>query len=330
MNSSKKSILIVDDVVDNLTVLSELLIAEGYQVRPVTSGAMALKTISSGIPDLILLDIKMPEMDGYQLCRRIKADERLKEIPVVFISAYGEETEKIKAFEAGGVDYIMKPFHAGEVYARIKTHLTLSDAKKSLEMMNNELENKIFLRTKELEESNRQLKITEEKFHKAFQLNPVMMVISSLASGRIIEINKAFENQTGYLKDELIGLAGSKDASLPGRKTWDEIFSVLSSKESDKDFDAEFCTKTGERRIGHLLAEIVEVNGEPCILTVAEDITERKQSEEMIKEQLQELQRWYNATLSREDKVIELKQEVNELLARLKEPPRYSIADKNK
>lgn len=329
MNSRKKSILIVDDVVDNLTVLSELLIAEGYQVRPVTSGAMALKTISSGIPDLILLDIKMPEMDGFQLCRRLKADERLKEIPVVFISAYGEEAEKIKAFESGGVDYIMKPFHAGEVYARVKTHLALSDAKKSLEIMNNELENKIFQRTKELEDSNHQLKITEEKFHKAFHLNPVMMVISSLSSGRIIEINKAFENQTGYTKEDLIGLTG-KDNLLPGRKTWDEIFSVLSTKESDKNFDAEFYTKTGERRIGHLFAEIVEVGSEPCILTVAEDITERKQSEEMIKEQLQELQRWYNVTLSREDKVTELKQEVNKLLARLKEPPRYTIPDKNK
>jgi PAS domain S-box-containing protein len=324
MTGNKKSILIVDDVIDNLTVLSELLIAEGYQVRPVTSGALALKTIASGIPDLILLDIKMPEMDGYQLCRRIKVDERLKEIPVIFISAYGEEAEKIKAFEAGGVDYVIKPFHAGEVYARVKTHLALSDAKKALEKLNNELESKIFQRTRELEEMNHQLKITEEKFRKAFHLNPVMMIISSLSSGRIIEVNKAFENQTGYSKEEITGLVSIKESSLPNLKTWDEIFSVLSSEASSKNFEAEYYTKAGEKRMGHLFAEVVEVGSEPCVLTVAEDITERNQNEEMIKEQLNELQRWYNVTLSREDKVIELKQEVNELLERLKEPPRYT------
>lgn len=324
MISNKKSILIVDDVADNLTVLSELLIAEGYLVRPVTSGAMALKTISNAIPDLILLDIKMPEMDGFQVCRRIKADDKLKEIPIIFISAYGEEAEKIKAFEAGGVDYIIKPFHSGEVYARVKTHLALSDAKRSLEQSNDDLEKKIFQRTKELEESNHQLKNAEEKFHKAFHLNPIMMIISSLSSGRIIEVNKAFENHTGYTRDEIIGMADKKNSLLPNIKTWDEIFSVLSAKGSYHNFNAEFFTKTGEKRIGHLSADIVEVGTEPCILTVAEDITERQQSEEKIQEQLNELQRWYNVTLNRENRLIELKKEVNALLARLNEPPRYS------
>lgn len=324
MIPNKKSILIVDDVADNLTVLSELLITEGYNVRPVTSGAMALKTIASAIPDLILLDIKMPEMDGFQVCRLIKADERLKEIPIIFISAYGEEVEKIKAFEAGGVDYIIKPFHSGEVYARVKAHLALSDAKKSLELLNDDLEQKVFQRTRELEESNHHLKNAEEKFHKAFHLNPIMMIISSLSSGRIIEVNKAFENTTGYSKDEIFGIMDGKSSLLPSNKTWDEIFSVLSAKGSYRNFDAEFYTKAGEKRIGHLSAEVVEVGNEPCILTVAEDITERRNSEEKIKDQLKELQRWYNVTLDREDRLAELKHEVNELLLRLNEPPRYS------
>lgn len=327
MVTSKKSILIVDDVADNLTVLSELLMAEGYLVRPVTSGAMALKTIASGIPDIILLDIKMPEMDGFQVCRRIKADEKFSEIPVIFISAYGEEEEKIKAFESGGVDYIMKPFHAGEIYARVKTHLALADAKKELAGINEELENKVFTRTRELEDANRHLKNAEEKFHKAFELNPSMMIISSISNGRIIEANQAFENQTGYDREEIIGMNYKKNGLLPNIKTWDEIFSVLHADKESKNFDAEFYTKSGEKKIGRVSAEMVEVDNEPCILTVVVDITAQKQNEAMIKDQLHELQRWYNATVDNEEKLNKLKKEVNELLKRLNEPPRYNNMD---
>jgi signal transduction histidine kinase len=139
MKNRDKNILIIDDTVDNLKVLSEQLISEGYIVRPVTSGSLAFKTIESKMPDLILLDIKMPKMDGYEVCRRLKENENTKDIPVIFISALGETSEKTRAFEAGGVDYITKPFQASEVIARVKTHLDLYHTKKSLERMNIEL-----------------------------------------------------------------------------------------------------------------------------------------------------------------------------------------------
>jgi len=139
MKKSDKNILIIDDTVDNLKVLSEQLISEGYIVRPVTSGELAFKTIETKIPDLILLDIKMPKMDGYEVCRRLKENKSTKDIPVIFISALGETSEKTRAFEAGGVDYVTKPFQASEVIARVKTHLDLYNTKKSLEKMNIEL-----------------------------------------------------------------------------------------------------------------------------------------------------------------------------------------------
>ena len=325
----QKNILIVDDVADNLTVLSELLIAEGYLVRPVTSGAMALKTISTGIPDLIILDIKMPDMDGFQVCRRIKADDRLKEIPIIFISAYGEETEKIKAFEAGGVDYIIKPFHAGEVYARVKAHLALADSKKNLEELNYSLGKKVFQRTRELEELNSQLKKSEELFSKAFQLNPAIMVIISFASRKIIEVNKAFEEKIGFSRAELIGHTPKEIHLWADQNKADVIYENLQANLSCKNYEIEFLTKTGHKRVGILSCEIIDFENESCVLTVAEDITERKLSEGKIKEQLHELQRWYNVTLGRENRVIELKREVNLLLARLHEPPHYIDHEQN-
>ncbi|MEI8340461.1 MAG: hybrid sensor histidine kinase/response regulator [Verrucomicrobiota bacterium] len=126
-------ILIVDDTPANLLLLTEMLKAKGYKVRPVTSGAGALKTAKNKCPDLILLDISMPEMDGFEVCQRLKKDGVLKDIPVLFISALGESADKLNAFNCGGVDYITKPFQSEEVLARVKTHLQIQFQKRSLQ-----------------------------------------------------------------------------------------------------------------------------------------------------------------------------------------------------
>ena len=119
------SILIVDDTPANLEVLGGMLKEHGYKVRQATSGEMALRTAGANPPDLILLDIMMPGMDGYEVCRRVKADAQLREIPVIFISALSETMDKVKAFSTGGVDFITKPFQFEEVEARVATHLTM-------------------------------------------------------------------------------------------------------------------------------------------------------------------------------------------------------------
>ncbi|MDD5755174.1 MAG: response regulator [Methylococcales bacterium] len=118
-------VLVVDDTLANLQLLTSILKEEGYKVRPATSGAMALQAIVKKLPDLILLDIKMPDMTGYEVCEELKRNARTKDIPIIFISALSDVADKVKAFSVGGVDYINKPFQFEEVKARVSTHLKL-------------------------------------------------------------------------------------------------------------------------------------------------------------------------------------------------------------
>jgi signal transduction histidine kinase len=132
-------ILVVDDTLANLQLLAGMLKDRGYRVRPVPSGKLALQAIQKEPPELILLDINMPEMNGYEVCTFLKADVTLREIPVLFISALDETIDKVKAFAAGGVDYITKPFQFEEVEARVKTHLKLRRLQLELERQNRQL-----------------------------------------------------------------------------------------------------------------------------------------------------------------------------------------------
>ena len=127
------NVMIVDDTLLNLRVLSKILSEQGHLVRGLSNGAMALTAAVSEPPDLILLDILMPDMDGYEVCRRLKANEQTRDIPVIFISALDEVLDKVKAFAAGGVDYITKPFQVEEVLARVGAHLLLQLFKVRLE-----------------------------------------------------------------------------------------------------------------------------------------------------------------------------------------------------
>ncbi len=131
-NAFKGNILIVDDTPYNLRLLSTILTKQGYVVGKALSGQMALKSVRASPPDLILLDINMPEMDGYEVCQQLKMDDKTREIPVIFISALNDVLDKVKAFGVGGVDYVTKPFQAQEVLARIKTHLNIQALQNAL------------------------------------------------------------------------------------------------------------------------------------------------------------------------------------------------------
>jgi len=126
------SVLVVDDTIENLRLLSNLLGEKGYEVRAVTSGRQALQAAEHDPPDLVLLDVTMPEMDGYEVCRRLKAADRCKDVPVIFITALTDTADKVLAFDTGAVDYITKPFQFAEVLARVKTHLALRSARVAL------------------------------------------------------------------------------------------------------------------------------------------------------------------------------------------------------
>ena len=133
------SIMVVDDTPANLRLLTGMLKERGYKVRPVSSGKFALQTAKHDPPDLILLDIIMPEMNGYEVCECLKADEQLSGIPVIFISALNETMDKVKAFKVGGVDYVTKPFQFEEVQARVATHLELRRQKRLVQESNEQL-----------------------------------------------------------------------------------------------------------------------------------------------------------------------------------------------
>jgi len=163
MNSETNSarfnrILVVDDTTANLLLLNSLLTGHGYVVYPASDGELALEFIRSTLPDLILLDIRLPGMDGYEVCRRLKADERTCAVPVIFISILEDERDKVKGFQAGGVDYITKPFQPEEVLARVGTHLTLRE-------LTGNLEQKVAERTGQLAIANERLQreIAERK-----------------------------------------------------------------------------------------------------------------------------------------------------------------------
>ncbi len=156
-------ILIVDDNPNNLAVLSGILEEAGHKVRPAINGMLALKAAQITVPDLVLLDIRMPQMNGYQVAEQLQGSPETAEVPIIFISALQDTEDKVAAFKSGGVDYIVKPFQVEEVLARVRTHLALSATRQSLQRAYTEMEQRVERRTRELlEVRDEQLKALEQ------------------------------------------------------------------------------------------------------------------------------------------------------------------------
>jgi two-component system, sensor histidine kinase and response regulator len=158
---ARNDVMIVDDNPANLKLLEDMLREHGYEVRSFPRGRLALTAAAKNPPSLILLDINMPEMNGYEVCERLKADSHLSDIPVIFLSALNETADKVRALQAGGVDYISKPFQFEEVHARVDTHLKLPNLQCELKLHNERLEAAVAARTRELAEANQRLTILD-------------------------------------------------------------------------------------------------------------------------------------------------------------------------
>ena len=184
-NFYQKDILIVDDTPDNIRFLATILTQEGYKVRKALDGQMALTACENLLPDLILLDIMMPGIDGYEVCKQLKNNEQTSNIPVIFLSAIDDVLDKVKAFQFGGVDYITKPFQGAEVLVRVKNHLTLKAAEKKIFSLNIELEQKVKERTLQLELANQELKrelLEREKLQKQLLYRSLHDPLTNLAN----------------------------------------------------------------------------------------------------------------------------------------------------
>jgi adenylate cyclase len=173
------NILVVDDIPANLSLLTQILAEQGYKVRVAPSGRLALKSVESYPPDLILLDINMPDLNGYEVCQSLKADPETATIPVIFISALGEVTDKIKAFQFGGVDYISKPFEPLEVLARIQHQLRLRQLQQQLQHQNQQLGKQMELR-RQSEAELRLLLATTQAVSRQEDVNSALQVVLRL------------------------------------------------------------------------------------------------------------------------------------------------------
>ncbi len=158
---AKSNIMIVDDNPANLKLLEDMLRQQDHEVRSFPLGRLALAAAAKDRPDLILLDINMPEMNGYEVCECLKSIEAVSDIPVIFLSALSETQDKVKAFQSGAVDYISKPFQFEEVHARVETHLKLHELQRALKQQNERLEAAVAVRTRELAQANARLTILD-------------------------------------------------------------------------------------------------------------------------------------------------------------------------
>ncbi len=167
--TQKANILIVDDTPANLRLLMQILSQAGHRVRVIPNGKLALQSVATTPPDLILLDIMMPELDGYEVCAQLKTDPASAAIPIIFITALNEPLDKVKAFNLGGVDYITKPFQTEEVLARVRTHLHIHELQIQLETANTQLT----ARNAELQARNAELQEALNAIHTLSGLIPI-------------------------------------------------------------------------------------------------------------------------------------------------------------
>ncbi len=299
--SDNSIILIVDDVPNNLKVLSDTLADAGFEVAIATSGEGALQQLQHTPVSLILLDVMMPGMNGFETCQRIKANPTTRDIPIIFVTALTDAVNKVTGFELGGVDYITKPFQQGEVLARVRTHLQIHQLSQSLEaknlelqQVNEQLEQLVAERTQELCTSVEAFKQTQQLLRLMFDTVPQWVAWKNLNSV-YLGCNEGFAKVVSLNSpDEIVG---KSDYDLPMNEEEADWYSssdrrVIESGQAELHIIKQWLHPDGQQIwLDVNKIPLRDANGNMFgILLVTEDITERRLAEEQLKQQKQNLE----------------------------------------
>lgn len=302
-----RDILIVDDEIVNLKLLAELLTRQGYQVRPTESPQLAIDSALSQPPSLVLLDVKMPGMDGFEVCGHLKRDARTRDIPVIFISALDSVEDKVRGFAAGGVDFITKPIQEEEVLARVRTHMELNHMRHNLEQL-------VLQRSEELARS--------EAKYRGLVDNAVVGVFASRPDGSFTFVNDAMARMYEFDTPEQMIAEGSlarwKNPALRAR-----LMAALETHGFITNAEAETVTHTG-RRI-HVIYSVKRVGDD--IIGMVMDITDRKQAElqlQLAYKQIRQLQAQLEAESTYLQEEIKLEHNFENIIGQ-SEPLKYVL-----
>ncbi|CAE6738213.1 Sensor histidine kinase RcsC [Paraburkholderia domus] len=310
------TILVVDDAPINIGVVVESLENRGFRVLVALDGEEALERAHFSQPDLILLDVKMPGIDGFETCRRLKRDEQTREIPVIFMTSLADTDDLVEGFSAGGIDYVTKPFQVAEMLARIRTHLALramhkqlrsqndslssevavrQQAQEALSRVRDELEIRVAERTDQLARANANLHVeiderkrtetklvsSEARFRTIVETSPVPLCITSMLDGRVLYMNGPFRWLFGFGADDCTATYMGDFYNDPTER--DRTVELLRAEGGFTNAEIQFRNAKGERFWAVATARIATFADAPAIYVGLNDVTARKQAEEKLR-----------------------------------------------
>jgi PAS domain S-box-containing protein len=354
LSAQTGTILIVDDTPANLGVVVDSLEARGIRVLVALDGIEALERAAFAQPDLILLDVKMPGIDGFETCRRLKGDERTRDIAVIFMTSLTGNEDRVQGFAAGGVDYVTKPLRVDEMLARVGVHLELramhtqlvvqnrqllaevavrKDTEAALKQARDDLEQRVALRTEELARANAnlqaqiderrradaRLQASEARFRAIVETSPVPLCITSMPDGRILYTNEPLRALFGMSSGVAANIADFYVDPLERER----LIGHLRTEGSLRDTEVRFQRPDGSQFWAMATARVATYDDSPAIYVGMNDITGRKQMEQELvesREQQRELSAYMEAIREEERKRIamEIHDELGQLLTALK------------
>lgn len=282
-DSTKAEILVVDDIPNNLRLLSAILTEQGYKVRKASNGRMALDSVRITLPELILLDINMPDLNGYEVCEHLKANEKTRQIPIIFISALDDVFDKVKAFTIGGSDYITKPFKREEVVARIENQLSIWRLQGQLEEKNAQLNQQNSYLQQEIRDRQlleEMLFTSEAKMRSFFEAMTDIILILTLAGNTIENIEIAPTNPGRFYPEELNPVSQTIEQFFQNGISAAWLSQIQQAIKSQKTVDFDYSLSFHEDELWFAVS--ISPISDNSVIWIARNITGRKQAEEAL------------------------------------------------